>query len=293
MENVKLFCDNCPRKCKCDKISSLGFCGVTDNINIAKVMLHFWEEPCISGKNGSGAIFFSGCNLKCVFCQNYEISNTVNGKNCSVTDLINIFKELENMAAENINLVTPTPYADKIISALKIYKPKIPVVYNCSGYEDVNTVIKLKGLVDIFLVDCKYFDNSIAIKYSNAYNYFTNFQAVIKEMKKQQPILKYNNNGLLLNGVIIRHLVLPSHTSDSIEIAKWLNSNIDNNTIISLMSQFTPCHKADAFSEINRTLKPLEYTRVINFYKHNTKFSKIYIQELESASEKFIPDFKC
>ena len=172
-KNIKT-CYNCPRNCKCDKILTLGFCRVSTDINISKVMLHFWEEPCISGKNGSGAIFFSGCNLKCVFCQNYEISNNLTGKNYSVNDLVNIFKDLELRGAENINLVIPTPYVDKIIDALKIYKPQIPIVYNCSGYEDINSIKLLNGLVDIYLVDCKYFDNNIAIKYSSANNYFNN-----------------------------------------------------------------------------------------------------------------------
>ncbi len=293
MEDLKTFCDNCPRNCKCDKKNTFGFCGVSNKINISKFMLHFWEEPCISGKNGSGAIFFSGCNLKCVFCQNFEISNNISGQNYSITELIELFKHFEKVGAENINLVTPTPYLNQIVEALKIYKPSIPVIYNCSGFENVSSLKKLNGLVDVFLVDCKYFSNEISIKYSNANNYFKNFCYVIKEMKKQQPVLKFNKNGLLLNGVVIRHLVLPSHSSDSIEIAKWLNENVDESTIISLMSQFTPCHKACEFSEINRTLKPLEYTRVVNFYKNNTKFLNVYVQELSSASETYIPDFKC
>ena len=293
MEKIIKFCKNCPRNCKCDKISTFGFCGVSKDINISKVMLHFWEEPCISGKNGSGAIFFSGCNLKCVYCQNYEISCNISGEKYTIDGLIEIFKQLEKMGAENINLVTPTPYIDQIGQALKRYKPSIPIVYNCSGYENANELKKLCGLVDIYLVDCKYYSENIAKKYSNAPLYFENFAKSIIEIKKQQPVLRFSDNGLLKNGVIIRHLILPNNTDDSIKIAKWLSNNIDDNTIISLMSQYTPCHKASNFSEISRTLLPLEYKRVVNYYKHNTNFSNIYIQELTSASTKFIPNFKC
>lgn len=293
MENNLEFCDNCPRMCKCNKQTSVGFCGVSNNISISKIMLHYWEEPCISGKNGSGAIFFSGCNLKCVYCQNHEISCSVSGKNYSVNDLINIFKHFESVGAENINLVTPTPYLNQIYEALKTYKPAIPVVYNCSGYENYESLKKLNGLIDVYLVDCKYFSSELSKKYSNAKNYFDEFCKAIYEMKKQQPVLNFSENGLLKNGVIIRHLILPNCTNDSIKIAKWLNEHIDNNTIISLMSQFTPCHKANEFAELNRELKPLEYKRVINYYKSNTKFENVYIQDLSSANESFIPDFKC
>ena len=287
-ENMN-FCYNCPRKCNKSKKT---YCGVNESIRISKIMLHQWEEPCISFKNGSGTIFFSGCNLKCVYCQNYEISNSCDGKTYTVAELIKEFKYLESINADNINLVTPTPYVNFIIEALKIYKPKIPVVYNCSGYEDVGTLSKLSNLVDIYLTDCKYFSNELGKQYSNVNNYFENFKIVIKEMKKQQPNLIYNNDGKLLKGVIIRHLILPNHTDDSIKIAKWISTNIDNKTIISLMSQYTPCYKALQIDKLNRTLKPLEYKRVLEYYKNNTNFTNIYIQHLNSAGQNYIPNFK-
>ena len=289
--NINSVCYNCPRLCKCDRINTFGFCKLDNKIRINKIMLHKWEEPCICYNNGSGAIFFSGCNLKCVFCQNYEISNESNGKVYTEIELASLFKQLEEEGACNINLVTPTPYATQILNALKIYKPKIPVVYNTSGYENIEVLKQLNGYVDIYLTDLKYYDENISFEYSKAKDYFEKTSVAILEMLKQQEKLVFEN-GHLLKGVIIRHLILPNNTSDSIEIAKWLKDKVKpEDAIISLMSQYTPCYKAKEIEKLNRTLTPLEYKRVVNFYKNNTSFENVYIQDLTSANKNYIPDF--
>ena len=291
METKNIFCSNCPRFCKCDRMNTFGFCKLDNNIRINKIMYHKWEEPCICYGNGSGAIFFSGCNLKCIYCQNYEISNESNGEIYSVEDLANLFKQLEDNGACNINLVTPTPYSSQILQALKIYKPKIPVVYNTSGYENIEKIKALSGYIDIFLTDLKYFNSEISKEYSSAIDYFEKTSVAIKEMLMQQPKLIFENNHLV-KGVIIRHLVLPNNTNDSIEIAKWLKNNIEpKSVIISLMSQYTPCYKALKHNKLNRKITKLEYKRVTSFYENNTNFENIYIQNLDSASESFIPEF--
>ena len=214
-------CEICPRKCKIDREKQVGFCGAK-TLKIAKVMLHQWEEPIISGKHGSGAIFFSHCTLKCLYCQNSEISEFGNGKETTVFELAKIFEDLENSGAENINLVSPTQYTNEIIEALKIYRPKIPVVWNTGGFETVETIKKLKGFVDIFLTDLKYFSPEISKDLSKAEKYFEFASKAILEMRKNQPKDEFFENGMMKKGLIVRHLVLPTFHDDSINIFNCL-----------------------------------------------------------------------
>ena len=247
-------CNICPRNCHVNRNLTSGFCGATNTLKVSKVMLHHWEEPPISGTNGSGAIFFSHCNLKCIFCQNYEISSNGAGKEISVETLISIFKQLEKVHAHNINLVSPTHYSKQIIEALKIYKPSIPVVWNSNGYESAETIKALKGLVDIYLCDFKYFDNNLATEFSNAPNYFEVCSTALQEMFNQQPKNIFKD-GLLKSGIIIRHLVLPNCSQDSIKILDHLKEKFGSNITISLMSQYIPYHKAKNHKTLGRKVK--------------------------------------
>ena len=292
---MKNTCSLCPRNCNVDRINHFGFCGATKNAKIAKVMLHYFEEPIISGssetkKCGSGAIFFSHCTLKCVYCQNYEISRGSIGKEVNSKDLANIFKKLENLGATNINLVTPTHYTDAIINALKIYRPNIPIVWNTSGYESQETIKKLAGYIDIYLTDFKYYSDELALKYSKCPNYFESASNSLLEMKKQIPedIIV---DGLMKKGIIVRHLILPTHSDDSKKIFNWIKENIGTDIMISLMSQYTPCEKYENYPELNNKIKPLEYKIVENYIK-NLGFNNGYLQDADSASKDFIPEFK-
>lgn len=290
---MKEICTNCPRHCLCDRENKNGFCKAGNTCEIAKIMLHHWEEPIISGTEnmaGSGAIFFNHCNLKCVYCQNYEISHQESGKEYSPTQLAQVFKDLESQNALNINLVTPTHYSAQIIQALKIYKPKIPVVWNCGGFEDAKIINQLKGLVDVFLTDFKYYSNSLANKYSSCPNYFEKCSTAILKMREivPQDVLE---NGLMKKGLIIRHMVLPNNYKDSLEVLNWIKDSLGTKTYISLLSQYTPHGRACDFPEINRPLKKLEYKLVTN-HLLNLGFENGFLQELSSASESFIPDFK-
>lgn len=282
-------CEVCPRKCNVNRQKSVGFCGVKEKIKISKVMLHQFEEPIISVNKGSGAIFFAGCNLKCVFCQNYPISHKNKGKYISTKKLASIFKKLEKKGAANINLVTPTHYTLQIIEALKIYKPKIPVVWNSSGYESAQTIELLKDYVDVYLVDLKYFSNDLALKYSKAANYFENASAAILQMKKNQPndIIE---NGILKKGIIVRHLVLPNCTADSIKCLDFIANNLGKDTIVSIMSQYEPRYEAANYPEINRKITPLEYKRVTN-YAINLGLKNAFVQDLSSANSVYTPKF--
>ena len=290
---MEKFCDSCPRKCCVDRDKTTGFCGATNVCQISKVMFHHWEEPVISGdenSKGSGAIFFSHCNLKCVYCQNYEISHFDCGKSYTDEELANLFKELEQQGALNINLVTPTHYIKNIINALNIYKPKIPIVYNTGGYENPEELKKLIGLIDVYLTDFKYYSNSLAEKYSSAPNYLENSRECLKVMREncKEDVIE---NGLMKKGIIVRHLVLPNHTDDSLKVLEEIKNILGEKTYVSLMSQYTPYGRACEFEEINRKLKPLEYKRVKN-YMIKLGFTNGFVQELCSATEEYIPDFK-
>ena len=281
-------CNNCPRKCNIDRSCSVGFCGQSDKLKIALYQLHFYEEPCISGTKGSGTIFFSGCNLKCLYCQNYKISQLNKGKTISVSGLARIMKKLEKMGAHNINFVTPSHFVDQIIEALNIYRPKIPIVYNTSGYDSVQTIKKLKNYIDIYLTDFKYFDSYLSGYLSGAQNYKEVATKAIKQMKINCPNYEYDEDGIMKKGVIIRHLVLPDQTVDSINILKYIKTYFPN-TLISLMSQYTPCYKIIGDKTFDRKLKKLEYTRVV-MYERKLDING-YIQDTESADLKYTPKF--
>lgn len=257
-------------------------------IKIAHYELFKYEEPCISLNKGSGAIFFSGCNLNCVFCQNYEISSNNKGKFISVQELSNIFKELEQNGAENINLVSPTHFALQIVEALKLYKPKIPVIYNTNSYENLETIEFVAPYVDVFLPDFKYFSNDLAIKFSDANNYFNVALNSIKLMRKLKPDV-FAQNGKMLQGVIIRHMILPLCTNDSIKVLETIKKELPN-TKVSLLAQYTPYGNLENHKEINRKITKREYSKVLN------KFIDLgldgYVQDLTSSNEKFIPKFK-
>ena len=285
-------CEVCPRACKIYRNKQTGFCSQTEKVRISKVMFHHYEEPLISGDEkakGSGAIFFAGCNLKCVFCQNYPISHGNKGKYISVKKLAKIFKKLEKKGALNINLVTPSHFTLQIIEALKIYKPQIPIVWNSNGYEKKETIELLKNYVDVYLVDLKYMNNDIAFKYSKANNYVENSTEAIKQMKINQPKDEMAN-GLMKKGLIIRHLILPTHTADSIKCLEFINDAIGTDSIVSLMSQYEPRYEAEKYPEINRKITPLEYKRVVN-YALKLNMTNCFTQDLSSADSKYTPKF--
>ncbi len=284
-----MICNLCPRKCNVNRDLKSGFCGVSNTLKVARAQLHFWEEPIISGTNGSGTIFFSGCNLKCVYCQNYNISKENFGKDITTQRLAEIFKELENAGAHNINLVTPSHYVKQIVEALNIYKPKIPVVYNTSGYDSVEELKMLEGYVDVFLTDLKYYSSELSQKYSSAKNYFEMCSLAIKEMIRQQP-KNVMENGLIKKGVIIRHMVLPNCIDDSFKVLEWIKNNLGEDVIVSVMGQYTPYFNASKFPEINRKLKPVEYKLVINHF-NKLGLKNGFMQSLDSADENFIPPF--
>ena len=285
-------CNICPRACKINREKEKGFCGQTKKVRISKVMFHHYEEPLISGdekSKGSGAIFFTGCNLKCAFCQNFPISHNNKGKSISIKKLASIFKKLEEKGALNINLVTPSHFTLQIIEALKIYKPQIPIVWNSNGYETKESIELLKDYVDVYLVDLKYMDNALSTKYSKATNYVENAMQAIKQMKKNQPndIIE---NGLMKKGIIIRHLILPTHTADSIKCLDFINNEIGKDSIVSIMSQYEPRYEANKHPEINRKITPLEYKRVVN-HALKLNMNNCFTQDLSSADSKYTPKF--
>lgn len=282
-------CNQCPRKCNIDRDSKTGICGVNSEYKIARAALHYWEEPCISGEKGSGTVFFSGCSLKCVFCQNSVISDGCFGKEISEERLIEIFKELEDSGADNINLVSPTQYALQLADTLSKYKPGIPVVYNTGGYDNVESLKALDGLIDIYLTDLKYVSPSVSKKYSRAENYFEVCSKAVLEMRRQQPEDIFEN-GLMKKGMIIRHLVLPGNISQGMKMLDWVDENLSNQTIISLMGQYMPCAKAADYPTINRKISKREYDTVI-LHAEKLGFENVYIQELDSSSQEYIPDF--
>lgn len=289
-------CTLCPRECKVNRTAgACGYCTANDKLYIARAALHFWEEPCISGKNGSGAVFFSGCPLKCVFCQNYQISTELVGKEISIDELADIFLKLQSNGANNINLVTPTHYTLHIIDALNNAKNRgleIPIVYNCGGYEKVETLKMLDGLIDIYLPDFKYFDNSLAVKYSKADNYLKTAVNAVSEMLRQtKGKTIFNNKGIMQKGVIVRHLVLPKCTDNSKKVISYLHTIFKNKIYLSIMNQYTPVRKQMNFIELNSALTDEEYAEVIEFAV-NIGVENAFVQEGETADESFIPPFE-
>ena len=286
-------CSLCPRDCHVDRSKKVGFCKSSDKLKVARAALHYWEEPCISGTNGSGTVFFSGCNLNCCFCQNYNISNDCFGKEISVDRLGEIFLELQDKGANNINLVTAVQYVPSIIEALDKVKHKlhIPVVYNNGGYESVETLEPLKDYVDIYLPDIKYFDSEISKKYSRAEDYFEKASKAVIKMIDNVGELKFNEKGIMQRGVIVRHMVLPSHYKDSIKILNWITDNLPKDKfLVSLMSQYTPFYKAEKYPEINRRVTTFEYNKVVD-EALKLGLDKGYLQEKTSAKEEYTPPF--
>ena len=282
-----MICSICPRHCNVDRSVNLGFCQSPDNFRVARAALHFWEEPCISGKEGSGTVFLSGCNLKCVFCQNNEISAENKGVEISDDKLISIFENLISQGANNINLVNPTHYAKRLAKVLSRWKSPVPIVYNSSGYEEVETLKALDGLIDIYLPDLKYIRAEKAMRYSKAADYFEKASVALLEMRRQVED-KFDGD-IMKSGMIIRHLILPQNTNSSIAVLDFIKSNFPN-TFVSLMAQYTPCGDLSEFPEINRKITKREYEKVVN-YAFDNSFDKLFIQELSSADKSFIPKF--
>ena len=287
-------CELCPRKCKVNRLKGeKGRCLAGLNPKIAKVQLHYFEEPCISGTEGSGTIFFSGCNLNCKFCQNYKISQEHKGEEITIPELAEKMIELQNQGANNINFVTGFAYVPQIIEAIKLAKKSgldIPIVYNTSGYESLNTIKMLEGYVDIYLPDFKYYYNELGEKLSNVKDYFDIAKVAIKEMCRQIEKIEYDEYGMMKKGIIIRHLVLPNHIQNSKQVLKWIKSNIHSDVIISIMAQYFPTYKAEQTEDINRKLSVEEFEDIENFvYDLNLKNG--YIQYLEENEEQYVPEF--
>ena len=290
---MKIKCSLCPRMCMADREVTTGYCGVKNTLRVARAALHFWEEPCISGEEGSGAVFFTGCNLRCVFCQNFQIARAEQGKEITIERLSEIFLELQKQKANNINLVTATHYVPQVVLALKSAKKNglnIPVVYNCGGYESVETLKMLEGLVDIYLPDFKYVDSERAKRYSRAENYPVVAKAALAEMVRQQPEAQFDERGMMKKGVIVRHLMLPGGIKDSKAVVKYLYETYGDQIYISLMNQYTPLPHVAGYSEINRKVKKFEYDRLVD-YAISLGVENGFIQEGETAEESFIPAF--
>ncbi len=283
-------CTICPRKCGADRTKGAGVCGSSARLRAARAALHYGEEPCISGARGSGAVFFSGCALRCVFCQNHEISAEQFGREISVERLSEIFRELEEKGAENINLVTPTQWSLHIARALALYRPKIPVLYNCGGYESVETLRRLEGLVDVWLPDIKYADPALAMRFSAAYDYPETAFRAVSEMLRQcgNPVL--DSRGIIQRGVIIRHLVLPLHLKNTFAVLDRIRAEFGTDTWISLMFQFTPVVPVPEYPELNRPLTRRERQRAERCLE-DLGFLNGYVQEPDSSGTGFIPEF--
>lgn len=288
-------CELCPRKCGVDRSMSRGYCGMGDQLTAAKAMLHYWEEPCVSGERGSGAVFFSGCVLKCVFCQNYDISAEQKGKIISAERLVKIFLELQQQGAHNINLVNPTHFVPQIINAVQTARDRglsLPIVYNSGGYERVETLRMLDGIVDIYLPDVKYFDNGLAKALSDAPDYFETAMSALSEMIRQTGKPQLDPNGIMRRGTIVRHLVLPGQYKDSIEIIKRVGERFGGDILFSLMSQYTPFGKVKTdkrFEKFNRRITTFEYRKALDAV-YETGMNG-YMQEKSSAKEEYTPEF--
>ncbi|MBR5543015.1 MAG: radical SAM protein [Oscillospiraceae bacterium] len=288
-------CEICPRGCKVNRLSGeIGFCGADAVVKIARADLHFWEEPCISGENGSGTVFFSSCNMKCIFCQNFPISTCNKGVEMSVAELCEKFLALQKKGANNINLVTPTHYVLQIIAALDLAKGKgldIPVVYNSGGYESVSTIKRLSGYVDIYMPDIKYFSDKAAVEYSSAPDYFNIASDALSEMVKQVGKPVFDEKGIMKKGVIVRHMMLPGLLSDTRKIIDYLYDTYGDDIFISLMSQYTPMESVREHPKLCRRIDPKSYDTVVK-YCMDKGIKNAFIQSGASASESFIPDFE-
>ena len=292
-------CMICPRKCGVNRLEgNKGYCKCDDKIMVALVSTHDFEEPCISGKglnnkSGSGTIFFSNCNLNCVFCQNYEISQEGKGKEISIERLAEIMIEQQNRNVNNINLVTPTMYVEQIIKAIDIAKENglnIPIIYNSNGYENVETLKKLEDYIDVYLPDIKYSNDELAVKYSSAPNYFEIAKDAVNEMIRQVGNPEFDEAGIIKKGVIIRHLILPSYMQNSKNVLKYIKENLDENTYVSVMAQYFPTYKAKNVEKINRKISMKEY-KEIEEYLYSLDIKNGYMQDLGKHEEEYVPNF--
>ena len=287
-------CQICPRDCKVNRLlGNKGYCKCDDKIKIALVSTHNYEEPCISGKNGSGTIFFSNCNLNCVFCQNHEISQEGKGVEVSTERLAEIFIEQQDRGVNNINLVTPTMYVYQIIEAIKKARNEglnIPIIYNSNGYENVETIKMLKGYIDVYLPDLKYNNDILAVKYSKAPKYFEIATEAIKEMINQVGNPVFNDDGIIQKGVIIRHLILPNHIQNSKNILKWIKENLNEDVYVSVMAQYFPTYKAKQIDGMDRKINKKEYNEVEK-YLYTLDIKNGYMQDLGKHEEEYVPDF--
>lgn len=294
MLNMLESCRLCPRNCSINRLEGkLGFCRSSLNLKVARVSLHEWEEPCISGKNGSGTVFFSGCNLNCVFCQNHEISQEGIGKEISIERLSEIFLEQQNNKANNINLVTPTHFVPQIVEAIKLAKKlglTIPIIYNSNGYENLDTIKALKGYIDVYLPDLKYMNDNYAKKYSKVTDYFKFASAAIDEMFKQVGPVTFNEAGIIVSGMIIRHLMLPGLLFDSKKIIDYIYNKYGDNVYISIMNQYTPMFNSNKYKEIDKPLNPKHYAALID-YCIDLGIKNAFVQEAGTVKESFVPHF--
>ena len=284
-----MICNACPRQCGVDRSKKIGFCGAGESFVVARAAKHFWEVTPLSGTNGSGAVFFSGCNLRCVFCQNFEVSRAKCGKEITDERLTEIFDSLISEGAHNLNLVTATQYSERLSEILRDYHSTVPVVYNCGGYESLETLRRLEGLVNIYLPDLKFFDPERSMRYCGAADYFETASAAILEMRRQQPEDVFED-GLMKKGLIIRHLVLPKNVNQSRRIFEWIKENLGAKTYISLMAQYTPCGELESFPELQRKITRREYEKAVCSLE-DLGFENVFLQELDSAAEQFIPAF--
>ena len=293
MEMLKS-CNLCPRACNIDRTTSLGICQVSSKVKVARAALHFWEEPCISGENGSGAVFFSGCSLHCVFCQNEKISHGTVGKDITNEELAGIYIKLQKDGANNINLVTGTHYIPQIVDSVNMARESglnIPIIYNTSGYETVESLRLLDGIVDAYLPDFKYMDSALALKYSHASDYPKVAKAAIDEMVRQCPFVQFDEAGFITSGVIVRQLLLPGHVNDAKHIVKYLWEKYGSKIYLSLMSQYTPMPQIkDNYPELDRRITKREYDSLVN-YALELGVENAFIQDRKVAKESFIPDF--
>ena len=289
------YCTICPHRCKVNRLNGqIGRCKCNDKIKIALASIHNYEEPCISEGNGSGTVFFSNCNLSCIYCQNYEISQLGRGKNITIAELANTFLELQRKNVNNINLVTPTMYAYQIKEAIKIARKdglKIPIIYNTNSYENVETIKALNGYIDVYLPDLKYYSNELSKKYSKVDKYFEVATKAIKEMYKQVGTAKFDKNGIIQKGVIIRHLILPNHLQNTKHILKWIKENMPEDIYVSVMAQYFPTYKAKQDNLINRKLKAKEY-REIEEFLYTLDLKNGYIQEIGEHEEEYVPKWE-
>ncbi|GAP14059.1 uncharacterized Fe-S protein PflX, homolog of pyruvate formate lyase activating proteins [Longilinea arvoryzae] len=295
MENSLLQdCTLCPRNCHIDRTNGRkGYCRESEELVVARAALHLWEEPCISGEAGSGAVFFSGCPVGCVYCQNKKISRGLTGKKITIERLVEIFLELKGQGANNINLVTPSHYVPQIVTAVLLAREQgldLPIVYNCGGYEKVETLKLLDGIVDIYLPDFKYVSAEIAKKYSNCADYFEHASAAVKEMLRQVGEPVFDEHGMMKKGVVVRHLTLPGCLQDSKDVIRYLHQTFGNSIYVSIMNQYTPLPGIEKYPELNRKITPAEYDELVDFAV-SIDVTHAFVQDGETAIESFIPEF--